>query len=674
MKKHIINKLLITILAMILMTSCGSKGEQETTLTQTNPPTVTEDLETSELAGASEAEEFVLPDNFPELLSELWVRIDGSTATIPLTTALHSHFEGTGKPPRHNTTEDAYNNLFGNRADLIFVTCPSENELAEAKEEGIELEVIPIVKDALVFLVNHENPVDGISKEQLRDIYSGKITNWSTLGGLDETIVPYQRTPNSGSQTLLLKLVMGELEPMDPPGEWLAASMGSLVEVVSNYDNSRDAIGYSVFYYVNNMYGNSSFKLLDVDGVTPSRDTISGGEYPLEDYYYAVIRKDTPDDSTARMLIDWLLTEEGQIIATQAGYIPLQPLENVFSDETIDPIYLGDVDESSGTGGTELKSADAIEEIVFNGVRIPLSDIFYDDFNYIRYINSEIMNEISSPYSAYRYSESLYSLRLDENIKRPFTGIPNDYPNYELVAGYSSAYAYIKIDLPYNNPFFRDPMTFNVPLTSDISPYGTETVDYSVSYDYDRRLGDNIDLFTLNVKLPKAPEVAQRINEQLKTWTDGFPGDEDKTKLLDSFVRWYYDDNNYGDFGNVYRLQPESGIWNNYLSVSYTLQTYDGPSTFMPTPYTICFDMNTGEIVNLAELLPKDLPYAAGLVFSPITNFDDEDLYPSREFYENYTPVKGSVIISAWGGSGYFGLYVTEPDGRELQVGIYYTQ
>lgn len=667
MKKHIINKLVITILAMILMTSCGSKGEQETTLTETNQPTATDDSDTSELASASELEEIILPDNFQELLSDLWGRIDGSTATIPLTTALHGHFEGTGKPPKHHTTGDAYYYLFNYQADLIFVTRPSEDELAKAQEQGIELEVIPIVKDALVFLVNHENPVNGISKEQLRDIYSGEITNWKTLGGLDESIVPYQRTPNSGSQTLLLKLVMGELEPMNPPVEWLAETMGSLIEVVSNYDNARDAIGYSVFYYVNNMYGNSSFKLLDVDDVTPNRDTISGGKYPLEDYYYAVIRKDTPDDSTARMLIDWLLTEEGQIIATQAGYIPLHPLENVFTDETIDPIYLGDVDESSGTGGTELKSEDAIDEIVTNGVRIPLSDIFYDDFNYIRYLNSEIMNEISSPYSAYRYSESLYSLRLDENSKRPFTGIPNDYPNYELFG------ANIKINLPANNPFFKDAMTFSIPLTSDISPYGTETVDFSVTYNYDRQLADNIDLFTLNVKLPKAPEVAQRMNEQLKTWTDGFPEDEDKKELLDSFAKWYLSDSYYASYGNTYRLQPDYGRWKDYLSVSYTLQTYDGPASFMPTPYTICFDMNTGEVVNLAELLPKDISYEDSMAFTPRTNFE-VGTEPHEEVFENYTPVKGSVITSAWGDSGCLGLYVTEPDGRTLQYTIYYTQ
>jgi hypothetical protein len=140
--------------------------------------------------------------------------------------------------------------------------------------------------------------------------------------------------------TLLTKLLMNGKEPMHPPSEWLAASMGALVEVVSGYYNARDAIGYSMFYYVNNMYGNSRFKLLGADGVKPSRETIERGEYPLEDYYYAVMRKDAPADSPARKLVDWLLTDGGQTVAAQAGYIPLRPLENVFLDKAIDPVYL----------------------------------------------------------------------------------------------------------------------------------------------------------------------------------------------------------------------------------------------------------------------------------------------------------------------------------------------
>jgi hypothetical protein len=251
---------------------------------------------------------------------------------------------------------------------------------------------------------------------------------------------------------------MNGKEPMHPPSEWLAESMGALVEVVSGYDNARNAIGYSMFYYVNNMYGNSRFKLLGVDGVKPSRETIERGEYPLEDYYYAVVRKDSPVDSPARKLIDWLLTDGGQTIAARAGYIPLRPLENVFPDDALDPVYLGDAYNSSGTGGTEPKPAGAIDELVVNGVRKPLSDVFYDGFNYIEYINGEIMEQINSPSS---FSEFLGVPASVENAKRPFTGIPHDYPNFKIEAWDDIPECLLQIDLPANNPFFDRALSFN---------------------------------------------------------------------------------------------------------------------------------------------------------------------------------------------------------------------
>ena len=654
MKKRIV-LLVAVVCAAFLLVSCNKNAE----------PTVTPP-ETEQTEVPATPDDTMSYDALVKELSGLWNKIDGSTATIPLTATLHDAFGGAGNPPTHYTTPNAYTNLFLGTADLIFVTHPSENELAEAQNRGIELEIIPIVKDALVFLVNVENPVDGVSLKQLKDIYTGDITSWKQLGGLDETIVPYQRTQNSGSQTLMLKLLMDGMEPMNPPAEWVAAAMGDLVEVISGYDNARDAVGYSMFYYVNNMYGNSQFKLLGVDGVKPSRDTITRGEYPLEDYYYAVIRKDTPADSPARHLIDWLLTDEGQTLAARAGYIPLRPLENVFPDEMIDPVYLGDVDNSSGTGGTVPKPLDAIDDIVAGGVRKPLSDIFYDGFNYIQYINSEIISEMNFSKTNFDDYEVVSSAQ-DREI-RPFTGIPNDYQNYEVV---DVGNRYIQITLPESNPFFDGMMSFDIRLTSDISPYGTGMPDsYSVTYLYGGRMMSNVDLFTLKVKLPQVPEVAKRINNQLETWTDAFPGDEAKEKLLRSFVTWYTSDWENVSPEFAYRLQPFHGQWENYLSVGYSLQTYDGPSSNMPTLYAICFDMDTGKTVNLIEHLPHDIPYENSMTFDAITKFE-AGTYPEQAFYEGYTPAEGSVITSAWLWGDSLGMQVAEPDGRKLQLGIY---
>ena len=593
-------------------------------------------------------------------LADLWGRIDGSTATIPLTAAIYDAVTGGGgSPPTHYTTPDAYYRLITNAdTDLIFVTYPSEDEFEMARQNGVELEIVPIVKDALVFLVNTENPIDDVPLSRLRDIYAGKVESWSELGGASESIIPYQRTPDSGSQTLFLKLLMEGLEPSTPPTEWIVESMGSLVESVSNYDNSKNAIGYSMFYYVNNMYGNSRFKLLSIDGVAPARATIERGQYALEDYYYAVIRGNTPEDSPARRLIGWLLTDDGQLLAASAGYIPLRPLDGAMPENAVDPIYLGDTEHSSGTGGTALKDESDLGGIVVNGVRKPLSDIFYDGFNYIEYVNAAILESLN-----YIDLESYKKITEEERrLMRPFTGVPNDYPNYEVIG-----MGTLIINFPKGNPFFNEPWGARISLTEDISPYGTGLPAYSVIYDYSRRLMPGVDLYSIRVSIPDRPDIASKINEQLESWTDALPGDGESVELLNAFVDRYLPGEPTGE-GYAYKLQPVHGLWGGkLLSVSYILQTYDGPAIMCPMVFTVCFDIDTGGTANLAEAVAGSVDYARANLFLP-ERYGDGD-YPLIEpLPEGYLPSPGSIVTDAWIIDERLSLYVTEPDGRVLQV------
>ena len=255
-------------------------------------------------------------------------KVDGSTATIPLSEAFGAAVMGLSIEEAreyivHNTTHDAYVNLINRKADIIFVTSPSADELASAKVSGVELKVVPIVSEGFVFLTSSENPIKGLSLQQIRDIYSGKITNWKDVGGTDKKIIAYQRPENSGSQTGMLDLVIGPDEIMKPPMEKVIAEMGQLVDAVSVYTNDADAIGYSYYYYVTDMWENDKVKLLAVDGVYPDKKTISDGSYPIRTAYYAVMRADEPKDSNAAKLLNWILSEQGQQIAEEAGYVRL---------------------------------------------------------------------------------------------------------------------------------------------------------------------------------------------------------------------------------------------------------------------------------------------------------------------------------------------------------------
>jgi len=260
-------------------------------------------------------------DNYP--------KVDGSTVTIPLSEAVASELTGLSieevRPYiLHNKTHQAYVNLIDKKADIIFVTSPSEEELALAREKGVTLEIVPIVSEAFVFLTSTDNSIKGLTLEQIRQIYAGNITNWSEVGGANAPIVAYQRPVNSGSQTGFLDLVMKDLTPMSPPTEKVIAEMGALIDAVATYDNVPDALGYSYYYFVTDMWGNEDVKLLEVNGVYPNKDTIRTGEYPVTTAYYAVIRADEPEGSSVRQMIDWILSEEGQSLVEEAGYVKIK--------------------------------------------------------------------------------------------------------------------------------------------------------------------------------------------------------------------------------------------------------------------------------------------------------------------------------------------------------------
>jgi len=269
------------------------------------------------------------PLQMPVFDRTTYPKVDGSTATIPLSESLAAALldlttEEASTFIHHNTTHHAYVNLIEGLADIIFVTEPSSDELELAAANGIELEVVPVVKEAFVFLVNAKNPVTTLSQAQIRAIYTGDITNWQEVGGPDRSILAYQRPENSGSQTIMENQVMAGLEMAAAPTELKPADMSGLIEVIASYDNSDQAIGYSVYYYASSMYSKETVRFVAVDGVAPDPATISSDTYPFTSAYYAVMRNDEPADSAARQLLAWLLSDSGQQLAQDSGYVPLR--------------------------------------------------------------------------------------------------------------------------------------------------------------------------------------------------------------------------------------------------------------------------------------------------------------------------------------------------------------
>ena len=251
---------------------------------------------------------------------------DGSTATLPLSYLLYQRATGldeaTAKDAIHHskTSESFYELVYG-RARLLLVYEPSQDAWDVAKDNDVKLEYKPIGLDAPVFLINDANPVDSMTADQVVDLYAGRITNWKEVGGEDLPIVAYQRIENSGSQVMVEAQVMRGTPMMEAPKEFRPAEMGELIDVIASYRNTADSIGYSVYYYVHNMYMQEGIKLLKIDGVEPTNASIADGSYPWRQPFYAVIRADEPADSPARRLYDWLTTDEGRALIEEAGYV-----------------------------------------------------------------------------------------------------------------------------------------------------------------------------------------------------------------------------------------------------------------------------------------------------------------------------------------------------------------
>ena len=272
------------------------------------------------------------------------VTLDGATALYPIYAAFAQAVYPQVWPesgieidysPYNSTVEctgtiEAYERLIRGEVDLIFAAGPSQAQLDAAYKAGMEFHMTPIGREAFVFFVNSKNPVTGLTVEQIQGIYTGSITNWSEVGGKHQKIRPFQRAENSGSQTSLQKLMAG-LPLMEPEEEDRIAGMGGIIREVASYRNYKNAIGFSFRYYSTEMVRNGDIRLLALNGVEPTRETIRDGSYPIASEFYAVtsspIGAPAPQETNTHIaaFLDWILSPEGQTIIEKTGYVGIHP-------------------------------------------------------------------------------------------------------------------------------------------------------------------------------------------------------------------------------------------------------------------------------------------------------------------------------------------------------------
>ncbi len=179
---------------------------------------------------------------------------------------------------------------------------------------GVE---IKSAKDGLAVYVNDANPVQELTLEQIKDIYTGKVTNWKAVGGPDAKIILYSRENNSGTYVYFKDNV---LEGQDFSAA--AQNMPGTAAVVNAVAKDKSGIGYGGAAY------GKGIKFLKVKqdasspGFEPTAENVKSGDYPISRYLYMYVR--SKPSGAMKEYIDWILSAEGQDVVTKVGYFPVR--------------------------------------------------------------------------------------------------------------------------------------------------------------------------------------------------------------------------------------------------------------------------------------------------------------------------------------------------------------
>jgi len=198
-----------------------------------------------------------------------------------------------------------------------------QEEISAAQANGIEPMEHVVAGDAIAIVVHPSNPLDRLTLGQISDIYTGKITNWSQVGGEDRPIVLLSRESNSGTYVYFLENVirLGDNESdllFSPDTLLMPSSEGISSEVRDN----PNAIGYDGLGYVTPDQKVLAVAL-DVSGphVLPSVETVNDGSYPISRPLYMYTAGEPVGDRKA--YLDWILSE-GQALVSELGFVPLR--------------------------------------------------------------------------------------------------------------------------------------------------------------------------------------------------------------------------------------------------------------------------------------------------------------------------------------------------------------
>jgi len=249
---------------------------------------------------------------------EAQVVMEGSTTVGPIAKAFAEYYMENHKDVNVKVGESGSGNgakaLLNGACDIATMSrFMKDNEFKAAVANGVTPVAHVVAMDGLPVLVHPSNPVKGLTIEQIRDIYMGKITNWKDVGGPDKEIVVVSRDTNSGTYETFETLVMNK-EEIAKSVEYV----GSNGAVRQRVQKTPTAIGYAGLGFVDR-----TVKALEVNGVYPSKATVVSGRYPISRPLYMFTNGYPKLGSHVHALVTLHQTKKGQEIIDAIGFVPV---------------------------------------------------------------------------------------------------------------------------------------------------------------------------------------------------------------------------------------------------------------------------------------------------------------------------------------------------------------
>ena len=245
--------------------------------------------------------------------------LDGSTTVGPIAKAFAEYYMR--QNPGVNITVSESGSGNGAKA-LLNGTCDiadlsrdlKDSERKAMEEKGVKPVAHVVAYDALPVIVHPSNKVKGLTVDQVRDIYTGKITNWKDVGGSDMSIVVISRDTNSGTFESFKELVLGKDAKICEGAEYTGSNGG----VRQRVQMTKGAIGYAGLGFVDR-----TVKALEINGVVPCAETVIGKTYPIARELFMFTNGAPAPDSLIAKFLALSRSEKGREIIEEIGFIPV---------------------------------------------------------------------------------------------------------------------------------------------------------------------------------------------------------------------------------------------------------------------------------------------------------------------------------------------------------------